>query len=141
MSSARNASSVRVTRTPPRVTDSARLVPGTRAAETEPFGCAGPPAAAGSACPAGSTWCSPTLGPVPGREKRPPLPGDLLWSLRARTSHRLRGGATTGFHAWRNPTGGPVPAPAPVKGMNVNLVLLFAHRVHIHGPRQARRPR
>src|SRR5207247_522087 len=82
---------------PSRVTDSARLVPGARAA---PFGCAGLPVA-GSACPAGST-CAPLIlsfdwGPVPGREKRPP-PGDRLWSLRARTSHRLRGGATTGSH-------------------------------------------
>jgi len=55
--------------------------------------------------------CSPVLGPVPGREKRPPLPGDRFWSLRARTSHRLRGGATTGSRARGEPTGRPVLAP------------------------------
>src|SRR5690242_15502526 len=59
MSSARNGSSVRTTRTPPRVTVSARLMP---AAAADPFDCAGLPAAAGSACPAGST-CAPLVGP------------------------------------------------------------------------------
>ncbi len=98
MSSASNGSSVRVTRTPPRVTDS---VP-------PPAWCLSYRVHVCSPVAVTSIW-----GPVPGREKRPPLPGDRFWSLRARTSHRLRGGATTGSWCcapWE-PIGRPVPAP------------------------------
>src|SRR6516162_3905558 len=102
MSSARNGSSVRVTRTPPRVTDSVCRRAGPWRA-----------CAAGSPCPAGSTCAPWGQGPAPGREKRPPLPGGRFWMCCTRTSHRLIGGATTAacwFAPWE-PTARRAAAP------------------------------
>src|SRR5215472_16546025 len=103
MSGALNGSSVRVTSTPPPVTDSVRRGPAWPFAAVGPFAADGPPVRAQSAGSAASTRAPWGQSPAPERKKRPPLPGGRFWMCCTRTSHRLIGGATTGAcsSAWR----------------------------------------
>src|SRR5262249_29536302 len=113
MSGALNGSSVRVTRTPPPVTDSVSRRPAWPFAAVGPFAADGPPVRAGSAGCAASTGAPWGQSPAPGREKRPPLPGGRSWMCCTRTSHRLIGGATTDAcsSACWEPTGRRARAP------------------------------